>query len=331
MDRAIYLCILVSASLFLSSEPLPLQYEDLEDLPGIIPAQSPRKLVKVEDSPGLSISIDAGQDAASSKVSISGYLQHIISDTERMTFHLSDYELKQAVGKYFGKDPDDAFLHSPTPWNDLYKTYGWDQVQTVLVPVSHQIVGVTTNSVAIKSQVFENHSSKSANFDVSISDTVSNTVTNTWQTGGSLTFGQTIKYEVGFLGTGGGGETSLSYSQSWGLGGSKAQSQSVGSTSGVMVTLDPHQSVKSVLTATRGVMKIRVQYNAYLIGKTAINYGSTYKGHHFWALAIQNVMNGGNIQNSVQSTEDIEVGYYSNGKISLQDANTNEYLATHFL
>ena len=331
MDRATYLCILVSASLFLSSEPLPLQFEDLEDLPGIIPAQMPHKLVKVEDSPGLSISIDAGQDTASSKVSISGYLQHIISDTERMTFHLSDYELKQAVGKYFGKNPDDAFLHSPTPWNDLYKTYGWDQVQTVLVPVSHQIVGVTTNSVAIKSQVFENYSSKSASFDVSISDTVSNTVTNTWQTGGSLTFGQTIKYEVGFLGTGGGGETSLSYSQSWGVGGSKAQSQSVGSSSGVMVTLEPHQSVKSVLTATRGVMKIRVQYNAYLIGKTAINYGSTYKGHHFWALAIQNVMNGGNIQNSVQSTEDIEIGYYSNGKITLQDANTNENLATHFL
>ena len=103
MDRAIYLCILVSASLFLSSKPLPLQYEDLEDLPGIIPTSSPHKLVKVEDSPGLSISIDAGKDAASSKVSITGYLQHIISDTERMTFHLSDYELKQAVGKYFGK------------------------------------------------------------------------------------------------------------------------------------------------------------------------------------------------------------------------------------
>ena len=78
-------------------------------------------------------------------------------------------------------------------------------------------------------------------------------------------------------------------------------------------------------------MKIRVQYNAYLIGRTATNYGSTYKGHHFWALAIQNVMNGGNIQISVQSIEDIEVGYYSNGKITLQDANTNENLATHFL
>ena len=42
-------------------------------------------------------------------------------------------------------------------------------------------------------------------------------------------------------------------------------------------------------------------------------------------------MDGGNIKNSVQSTEDIEVGYYSNGKITLQDADTNEILATHFL
>ena len=67
---------MVSASLFSSSEQLPLMFE------------------KGEDSPGLVISINAGNNVTSSKVSATGYLQHVISDTERKTFHLSDYELK---------------------------------------------------------------------------------------------------------------------------------------------------------------------------------------------------------------------------------------------
>ena len=326
-----YACILISASLSLSSESVPLQIEDLEDLPGIIPAPSLRKLAKVEASPGLIISIDAGKDVASSRVSVSGYMQHIISDTERMSFHLSDYELKQAVGKYHGKNPDDAFLHSPTPWNDLYKTYGWDQVQTVLVPVSYQILGVTTNSRQLKTVPLENFSSKTGTFSASIWDTRSNKVTSTWQMGGSLTFGQKIIYEVGFEGTKVGGETSLSFSETFGVGGSNEKSQVFGSKSGVTVTLKPHQTITAVLTATQGVMRIRVQYNAYLIGRTAVNYGSRFKGHHFWALPIKNVMAAGSIKNSVRSTEDIEVGYYSNGKITLKDSDTDKVLATHYL
>ena len=91
-----------------------------------------------------------------------------------------------------GRVPDDAYLHSPTPWSDLYKTYGWQETETVLRPISAEILGVTTDSVALKSQIFENDSDQRAQFDVSISDTVSNTVTNTWQTGGSLTFDQKI-------------------------------------------------------------------------------------------------------------------------------------------
>ena len=39
----------------------------------------------------------------------------MITDEERTTFQLSDKQLKEDVEKYFGKKPDDAYLHSPTP------------------------------------------------------------------------------------------------------------------------------------------------------------------------------------------------------------------------
>ena len=310
LSSALCLCVFTTAVVFSISEAVPLTFE------------------KVEDT-GLVISIEAGSDAAHSTLKVTGSLLHVISDTERQTFHLSDYQLKQAVGKNFGRVPDDAYLHSSTPWGDLYKTYGWEEVKTVLIPTKSEILGVTTDSISLKNQVFENNSTITANYDVSITDSVQNSVTNSWSTGGSFTFTQKFTYEVGFLGTGAGGETDFSYEQSWGVAGSHTKGVTMGSSSGVMATLKPGQAVKAVLTATRGVLRARVWYNSYLEGSTAINYGNTYKGHHFWDLSIGSVMQSAGISNSIQTTEDIEVGYFSNGKIILEDAVTSEILAVH--
>ena len=72
---------------------------------------------------GFNISIVAGKDSSSSSVMVQGSVQHVITDEERSSFGLSDSQLKGAVDKYFGKQPNDAYLHSPTPWDDLYKRY----------------------------------------------------------------------------------------------------------------------------------------------------------------------------------------------------------------
>ena len=66
-------------------------------------------------------------------------------------------------------------------------------------------------------------------------------------------------------------------------------------------------------------MKVRITYRAQLIGTTAINYNPTFKDHHFWALDIGGVMQASGLNNSIQFTEDIEVGYFSNAKIELRD------------
>jgi len=280
---------------------------------------------------GISISIVAGQDESSSSVNATGTVQHVITDEERTTFHLGDKQLKDAVKAYFGKSPNDAYLHSPTPWGDLYKRYSWPQVQMVLVVQSAEILGITSQPVIIKTQDFVNNSNHKGTFNVAISESVNNTTSSNWNTGGTLSIGQKISYGVKFLGAGAEGETSMSYSQSWGVGGQESKSITVGSTAGVSVELDPGKSVVAELSASRGVMKIRVRYTAYLIGNTAINYNPTYKGHHFWGLGISGVMSKAGISNSIISTEDIEIGYYSNSKIELKDKASGTLKATHFM
>ncbi len=280
---------------------------------------------------GISISIVAGHDKSASSVNATGTVQHVIKDKEKTTFHLGDKQLKDAVKAYFGRKPNDAYLHSPTPWGDLYKKYNWSQVQMVLVVQSAEILEITSEPIIVKTQEFTNNSSQKGTFNVSISDSVNNTTSSNWSTGGTLTIGQKFSYGVKFLGTGAGGETSLSYSQSWGVGGQESKSITVGSSSSVSVELDPGESVLAELSASRGVMKVRIRYNAYLIGHTAVNYNPTHKGHHFWGLGIRGVMSKGGISNSVKSTEDIEVGYYSNSKIELKDKKTGVLKASYSL
>ncbi len=270
---------------------------------------------------GIEISVKAGTDTATSSVSASGSVQHIITDKERSTFGIEDSGLKNAVGKYFGKNPNDAYLHSPTPWSDLYKRYGWSQVQTVLVVQSATVTGITSEPVIVATKTFSNNSSNKATFNAGISDQVSNTTESTWSETNTIEVGQKFTYDVSFLGTGGGGETSMSYSHTWGQGGSESKSVSVGSDSGVSVELDPGESVDAELTASRGVMKVRIVYKAYLTGSTAINYNPTYKGHHFWSLDVGSVMGADSLQTTREYTEDIEIGYYSNSKIELKDSN----------
>jgi len=268
---------------------------------------------------GIEISIKAGADTSTSSVSASGSEQHIITDKERKTFDIEDSGLKNAVEKYFGKKPNDAYLHSPTPWDDLYKTYGWSEVQTILDVKSSKVTEITSEPVIVATKKFVNSSTKIATFDASISDQVNNTTESNWSQTDTIEVGRKITYSVSFLGTGAGGETSMTYSHSWGQGGSESKSITVGSSSGVSVELGPGESVEAVLTASRGVMKVRIVYMAHLTGSSAVNYNPTYKDHHFWSLPITGVMGAASLSTTREFTEDIEIGYYSDAKIELRD------------
>lgn len=271
---------------------------------------------------GIDISIKAGLTRETSSVGVVGSVQHVITDTEVKTFGIQDKALKNAIGKFVGKNPNDAYLHSVTPWGDLYKTYGWDQVETVLVVESATITGITSEPVIVAAQVFSNNSSHKGTFNVSISDLVANTSTSTWSKTNTINVEQKFTYKVEFLGVGAGGETSMSYSQEWGESKTETLTVTVGTSSGVTMELAPGQSVEAILSASRGVMKIRIVYKAYLKGETAINYNPPYpahNGHHFYAIDIGAVMGEGGIPNLKTFTQDIEIGFYSKSKIEIKD------------
>ncbi|WP_400193681.1 follicular epithelium yolk protein subunit [Hymenobacter sp. B81] len=275
---------------------------------------------------GISVIVTAGKDKESSKVSASGYVQHIITDEERNVFKLQDGDLKSAVEAYFGKRPNDAFLHDPTPWNNLYSTYNWPQVQTILRVVGAEIVGLTSEPVVVAQNTFTNNSDLPGVFSAGVSDSVTDTVESNWSQTYGLEASQSISYGVSFLGSGGGGETSLSFSASFGQGGSQSTSVTVGSQQDVSVELQPGESVTAVLTASRGTLKVRITYQVSLEGVSAVNYNPTFKDHHFWALDISGLLQAAGRPTSFTITEDLEIGYFSNAHTILQNTTARAAL-----
>lgn len=272
---------------------------------------------------GINIKIKAGKDKDTSSIEINGTVEHIITDKEVDTFRLHEENLKNAVDKHAGKKPSDVYLHSPTPWGDLYKSYGWEQVKTILKVIKSEVLEVTSNPTIVATKHLVNTSNYPGEFNASIEESVENTTETTWSSTHTIEISQSFTYSVSFLGTGGAGTTSMSYSGSWGEGGSKSQTVTVGSSQGVTVNLEPKQSAIAELTASKGVMKVRIFYEASLSGSVAANYSKKHEGHYFWRYDISEIMGNADINNSLEFTEDIEIGYFSNARVELQNGEDN--------
>lgn len=198
----------------------------------------------------------------------------------------------------------------------------------VLDVQSAEIIGIKIEPVIIKTQEFENKNTKKANFSVEIKEDVSETVSFSWNTGGTLHIEQMIKYGIEFLGTGGGGETTLSYEQSWNTGGEKSKTVIVGSSSATEVELEPGDGVIVELSASRGFLNVRIHYVAHLEGKAVTHWTPKLWDSDYWSTPIYRIMDAGKIPLNVNSFEDIKVAYYSNSNITVRDKKTQEVIAT---
>lgn len=267
----------------------------------------------------FNVQINPGEDQASSTVTVTGSVTHVITDNEVNSFGITDGPLKNAVNTNFGRSPNDAYLHSPTPWNDLYNSFGWPQVQTTVRPISATVTDWSSKPLIVATQKFVNNSTKAGDFNVSISEQQANTIESNWSVTKTVDVTQTINYGIQFLGSGGGGSTAFSYSQSWAQGGSESQTTTLGSAQAVSVTLQPGQSVVATLTANKGTMTVQVVYEATLSGWTAINYDPTYNGHHFYGLDINGVMGSAGIPQTIQFTDTLTVGYFMDATVQLSD------------
>ena len=178
------------------------------------------------------VSIVAGKDKALSSISVSGKVRYPSSELDKDTFQLDypDKTLREAIGKYFGRIPDDHVdYESPSSKKNLFSKHGWQEMYTTIEAVDAEILEVTTveledtvsydtfNLMTSTVTGIDNKTSHDVQSTVSAYRSGSNTLSTSWGDKRLVTVKDAIKYEVKFLDTGDRDENCcLTCEQEWG-------------------------------------------------------------------------------------------------------------------
>nr|WJJ70384.1 venom protein U-MPTX.8-17 [Megalopyge opercularis] len=269
----------------------------------------------------FSLSFDSKGDALENGViDFVGENIAVIKESEREAFGITDGPLKDACGKVSGRRPDHVWVYKPTLWGDMYTMYKWAEVTRILKPISAEIVGKEQKPVMLSSQVYTNHRNSTVTMNGEISQTVTNTVENTYSQkhGLSVTASMTYKFKVAEA------SMSVGYTAEFGQEKKMSESTSVGQTMGFELELEPKQSVEAVMSATQGSMIIKCVSRAHLQGLCAVNYNKGWKGHHYYGYPIALVQNAANLIKHVDVTEIIKLGFYSNAQVIVRDRDNKK-------
>lgn len=276
----------------------------------------------------FTVSIVIGNSFSDSRAFAQGSDKHLITKAEREAFKLGTHEdLKNAIGRMSGWiKPDNATLRATDTDGgaENFAHYGWPETVTSLTAIKADILGITKEPTILQTRVLRNNSNVPGDFSASISEEVTSTMETNWTNSQSVSIDSTVTIGVtcDFLSID--ASTSIGSTKTFGQGGSTSVSNKVGSATAVTVHLNPGESVKAVLNAFKVTMKVRVTYEAELSGGASVNYSATYNKHHYWYLDIGSILRGGvGTENSVLIYEDVTIGYYSDGEVTLSDIDGN--------
>lgn len=275
----------------------------------------------------MRINIQLRNNVENSFVNGSGILENVITDSEQRVFRLEERDIRQAIRAIGGRDPNDVFVRSPTPWGDLYRTYNWRQVHRMTQVKNAQVISFETVPEIVSVTELVNNSSVVGTFFTEMSTEVQNTTSFGWDVQHGISIGQSVSYGIGMLGA----ETSFEYSHGWGNNGEVTESVTLSTGSSVSAELAPGQSVVATLIANRGRARVLVEYISFLNGNVAANYNPIHNGHHFWRYPVGNIMDALNNHNSRITTETIDIGMYSSARVELRDKKTTRLLRTIML
>lgn len=274
----------------------------------------------------MRVNIQLAQSVAASIVNTSGRHVNIITDDQRRIFNIQDRQIRDAVTRIRGRQPNDVFVRSPTnpPLTvDLYSSFNWAQVQANFDILDAEVLEMSSEPVIVDRTELVNLSEKGpATFHANLSATVTDTVSSNWQVEHGISAGQSVNYSVGAFG----GETSFTYSHTWGEGGEHSRSVALSTGAGVEVELQPGQGVVVNMISNRGRARVRVRYLSRLTGGVATNYNPRHDGSHFWQCPVEQVMENVPMRREIITTENLNIDMFTSTRIELRDKENNRLL-----
>lgn len=251
-----------------------------------------------------------------------GFFDHIITDQEIESFGVQGTVLKGVIRSLCGKEPNDVYLHSPTPWGDLYKTYEWDQIQTFSMFRTQPIVeAVNTDHVLKDQKTIVNDEKEKKSFEVVFSSEYDDYIESLKWSGnfpcpGFAEKKNYISYKTTFPSVDPQGET-LTLNSRMPVGVNESFHLEGTTETRKTIELEPGQSARAEYYVDVYTAKIKVPFKIYVQGAVAMNYNPTYQGHHFYGIPIETLMNGAGIPNDYSYEQEIAVCFCANPRIEI--------------
>lgn len=257
---------------------------------------------------------DIAIDVAHMTVNGSGTDTHIITDSERKSFGITDKPLKNAVGKYYGGSaPDVAYVHNEknTKWST--------PVQTTVKLVSAQMTHTEAVPMVLTTGELENDTDQPATMTATLKQTVTKSHSQTWSHSDAVTVSQKFNYKVG--------ETGASWTSQWGESKTDSEAVTIETSLSSGVTVPAHGDFRAELWATKSTLEVTVTYDASLKGDVLAAYLGMLnpcppraKAINF--IPITSVMAAADLPTNKQITQTISICDYSNAKIKIIDTKT---------
>lgn len=276
------------------------------------------------------ININVGSDAQSSTITASGKVRDLISAEERETFGVDDFALTRAIKNMRGEAPDEVHLRD----NSLFDQYGWTKTHRVMEVLSAEILSIDLQPVALATHQYENlRDNLPSSHTATLSYAALVSAATNWSAGSKLTLEQKFTYKIGLPSNNIGGETRIGLETTYGEGASKTLTSTITTADAVTLVVEPGTRATATLSASKGTLKAKVSYRAYLEGDVYYDYHTPFEGHHHWAGPIDEIMAAGDISNEVVCSETIEVGFYADTKVIVSDdqGNAERQIAPAFL
>lgn len=254
-------------------------------------------------------------------VDIPGRHERLINDSNAKAFHIYGDELKKAVGKYKGKEPNDAFLHSPTPWGDLYERYDWSEVKLVIEYSGERFPKLEVETASVwgyAQKEVTNNGKEKGTYDVALRSHFINVKDIINYDRSDDLIGTKVLHIVDFPRRNDEEKTAHIRSNV-----DIGNCMSIGEVPGFVscqgsVELEPGETVNACLYATGYSIKVSLPFRAYLTGYVAVNYNPTYEGHHFYGIPVGNILKSNGIPNDIVFGAEVKLGYVGNPIIKFE-------------
>lgn len=266
----------------------------------------------------MTIDIHASQTVPATVITTKGSSQKVITPKDIGAFQLTTSILKKGVYKLTGEQKRQSthvFIRSPTPWHDLYTTYGWKQVNTVVKPIKTTIINIKKETDVILNQKAVYGGPEPSEHKVTLPTKVENNVTIYWNKD-TKPFKGDIEYNINFDGIG--NTTKFKMNSTWNT---NLLERNVGvvSPSVVELRLEPQQNSSVTLTATKVSVNLEVEFIAILDGTVVANFEEAINGHHFFAYDVGSVAQAANFSDTIATKVNIGIEFYTDSKVSVDD------------